>query len=290
MDFNIENIDEIVEEALSTEENTEAQTVEQTAEPQTEVQEEVISVPELPRFTRNNPPVEIYTSRFTSAEWYDKMKQKEIAVLGLGGIGSYVALLVARLSPYRLFLYDDDVVEEGNMSGQLYTTPTIGLHKATAMYRAILEYGYYSSVYTFRERYKGTSSPYPIVLCGFDNMEARKIAFIKWKDAITNYDAKNCLFIDGRLAAEEFQVFCMTGEDSWLMEKYEKEWLFDDKEAEETICSYKQTSFCANMIASVMVNLLVNFITNLCEPNIPRELPFKTVYDASLMSLKTYNV
>lgn len=71
------------------------------------------------------------------------------------------------------------------------------------------------------------------------------------------------------------------------MKKYENEWLFDDTEAEETLCSYKQTSFCANMIASVMVNLFVNFIANQCEPLIERELPFYTSYDAERMHFKT---
>jgi hypothetical protein len=63
--------------------------------------------------------------------------------------------------------------------------------------------------------------------------------------------------------------------------------LFDDSEAEETICSYKQTSFCANMIASVMVNCFVNFIANQCNPLIPRDVPFFTEYDASMMFFKT---
>ena len=97
----------------------------------------------------------------------------------------------------------------------------------------------------------------------------------------------NCLYIDGRLAAEEFQVFCIKGTDDYLMKKYEENWLFDDREAEETLCSYKQTSFCANMIASVMINLFVNFIANKCNPIIERELPFYTNYDAERMYLKT---
>ena len=69
--------------------------------------------------------------------------------------------------------------------------------------------------------------------------------------------------------------------------KYENNYLFNDSEAEETVCSYKQTTFCANMIASVIVNLFVNFVANECNPLIPRDLPFLTRYDASTMFFKT---
>jgi hypothetical protein len=43
----------------------------------------------------------------------------------------------------------------------------------------------------------------------------------------------------------------------------------------------------ANMIASVMVNLFVNFVANQCDPLVPRDLPFYTSYSAETMYYKT---
>ena len=43
----------------------------------------------------------------------------------------------------------------------------------------------------------------------------------------------------------------------------------------------------ANMIASVMVNLFVNFVANQCKPLIERDLPFYTTYSAETMYYKT---
>jgi hypothetical protein len=127
-----------------------------------------------------------------------------------------------------------------------------------------------------------------IRICGFDNMAARRGFFINFVKRISESEnPEEYLFIDGRLDAENFQVFCFTGADKYLMEKYEREWLFDDSEAAPTICSMKQTSYCANMIASVIVNLVVNFIANKCNPLVPRELPFFTYYDAERMMFKT---
>ena len=52
------------------------------------------------------------TSRFSSAIWFEKIQSKTIILAGLGGIGSWVALLLARMSPACLCLYDNDIVEE----------------------------------------------------------------------------------------------------------------------------------------------------------------------------------
>ena len=42
----------------------------------------------------------------------------------------------------------------------------------------------------------------------------------------------------------------------------------------------------ANMIASVMVNLFVNFVANQCNPIIPRDVPFFMEYTAETMFTK----
>ena len=64
------------------------------------------------------------------------------------------------------------------------------------------------------------------------------------------------------------------------MERYEREFLFNDEEVEEAPCSMKQTTYMASMIASFMTNLFVNFVANLSEPTLPYDLPFFTQYDS----------
>ena len=190
----------------------------------------------------------------------------------------------------RLIVWDDDTVDGTNLSGQLFSTLDVGRNKAESVARILSQFAQYHRTIAMDQRYTEVSSSTNIMICGFDNMEARKTFYNRWKIyvlSLAEKEREKCLFIDGRLAAEEFQVFCIKGSDAYLMKKYENEWLFDDTEAEETLCSYKQTSFCANMIASVMVNLFVNFIANQCEPLIERELPFYTNYDAERMHFKT---
>lgn len=230
------------------------------------------------------------TSRFSSAIWYENIQKKTVILAGVGGIGSYVGFLLARMKPASMFIYDDDIVEAVNMSGQLYGQSDLGRPKVSALAEMIRNYAGYSSVFATSERFTNESEASDIMICGFDNMAARRLFFNKWVNHVQSKpeeERKNCLFIDGRLAAEEFQVLCIKGDDEYNINRYSNEYLFSDAEADETICSYKQTTFCANMIASYMVNLFVNFCANQCEPLIDRDLPFLTTYNAETMYLKT---
>ena len=230
------------------------------------------------------------TSRFSSAIWYENIQKKTVILAGVGGIGSYVGFLLARMKPASMFIYDDDIVETVNMSGQLYGQSDLGRTKVSALAEMIRNYAGYSSVFAISERFTNESEASDIMICGFDNMAARRLFFNKWVNHVQSKpeeERKNCLFIDGRLAAEEFQVLCIKGDDEYNINRYNNEFLFSDAEADETICSYKQTTFCANMIASYMVNLFVNFCANQCEPLIDRDLPFLTTYNAETMYLKT---
>lgn len=232
------------------------------------------------------------TSRFSSAIWYDNIKTKNIIVAGIGGIGSYIVFLLSRMNPNNIIVFDPDIVESANLSGQLYCTTDIGVSKTTAISRMTSLYSQYMRISCFARRYEDYSTTRDIMICGFDNMAARKTFFNNWYDRVTSYpekDKKNCLFIDGRLAAENFQILCIRGDDAYNIERYKNEFLFSDEEADATICSYKQTSFCANMIASYIVNLFVNFAANQCDPLMERDLPFFIEYDASLMYFKTQN-
>lgn len=230
------------------------------------------------------------TSRFSSAIWYDNIRKKTVTLAGVGGIGSYVGFLLARMKPAFMFIYDDDIVEAVNMSGQLYGQSDLGRPKVSALAGMIRNYAGYGNVFAMTERFTDESEASDIMICGFDNMAARRLFFNKWVNHVQSKpeeERKNCLFIDGRLAAEEFQVLCIKGDDEYNINRYNDEFLFSDAEADETICSYKQTTFCANMIASYMVNLFVNFCANQCEPIIDRDLPFLTTYNAETMYLKT---
>lgn len=233
--------------------------------------------------------VEETTSRFSGAVWFDNIQTKDVTLAGLGGIGSYVAFLLGRLHINSLTIYDDDFVELGNMSGQLYDKTDVGKSKAWATYNKIQMYSDFYNINVFTERFVADSPSTNIMICGFDNMAARKTFFEAWRSQLPESGRDQYLFIDGRLAAETLQVFCIKGDDDYNINRYSTQFLFSDAEADETQCSYKQTSFMANMIGSIIVNLFVNFCANQCDVLVPRDLPFLTEYSAETMYFKVTN-
>lgn len=229
------------------------------------------------------------TSRFNSAIWFDKTRKQDVTIAGLGGIGSYVVFMLSRLDVNTMTLYDPDIVERVNLSGQLYNSNQIGDYKVDAVASMIANYSNYYSFVAKHEKLDENSMISKVTICGFDNMKARKDAFRNWTNFVARLPEEErgeCLFIDGRLAAEELQVFCIKGDDTDGERRYEP-YLFSDSQAAPTVCSYKQTTFMANMIGSIIVNLFINFVANQCNPLIDRDLPFYTEYNAETMYFKT---
>ncbi len=230
------------------------------------------------------------TIRFSGASWFEAAKDARVTIAGVGGIGSWTSLLLSRISTsVRIQLYDDDKVETVNLAGQMFSSNQVGLYKVYAAQEVIT---HFSDMYcsASSSRITSLSNIYDkIVICGFDNMEARKLLYYKWKDLAKSYPARQhgkFLFIDGRMNAEEFQIFSITGDDDYNMKRYEEEFLFSDDEVAPAVCSYKQTTYCASMIASFIINSLVNFLSNQNLENMPRQVPFYINYDAQLMHLK----
>ena len=61
------------------------------------------------------------SSRFSSAIWFKEIGKQIVTLAGLGGIGSYVAFLLGRLKVSQIIIYDDDTVDETNLSGQMFS-------------------------------------------------------------------------------------------------------------------------------------------------------------------------
>ena len=224
-------------------------------------------------------------SRFSSAPWVDTINKMNICLAGCGGIGSWTGLLLSRVHPNSLSLWDPDVVDTSNTSGQLFTFKDKGMSKVLALSRSLQDYSNYWGTIRYSYAYSVNSDAKPIMICGFDNMAARKVFFNSWEANLWKYS--NSLFIDGRLAAEEFQIFALTKDNPEGIKEYKSKYLFSDEEADATVCSYKQTSHIAAMIASYIVSIVVNFCANLSQDSpLPREVPFLTTYRADYMDLK----
>lgn len=211
---------------------------------------------------------------------------------------SWTALMLSRTNIGHLSIFDPDIVDQSNMSGQFFRTNQVGLSKINAICVNIREYSEYHCFMSYTSRF-GTANYISddITICAVDNMITRKMVFTKWKEMLVrnselhgvNFNPSKYLFIDGRLEAEEFQIFCITGDNYYGATKYRDEFLFNDSDVPDAACTYKQTTYTAAMIGSFIANLVVNFATNITNPTFNRDLPFLTTYKADIMMLTTEN-
>lgn len=202
-------------------------------------------------------------SRFRDALWFSKIEQYKIPIIvgGVGGIGSWLTLFLSRVvsSETPIIIYDTDLVEEVNLAGQLYKITDIGKSKTNAVKKITEEFSKNVNIIT-ETRYDNSSLSSPVMFSAFDNMAARRVMFDNWKKESVKYNES--IFIDGRLLAEQLQVFFVTPERIPLYEKH----LFTDDKVAELSCSYKQTSHFAATIAAKMVQGFTNwFIKDITE-------------------------
>lgn len=228
-----------------------------------------------------------YSTRFDGMDWFGPVSQSVVTLAGLGGIGSYCAFLLSRLRVLNIILYDSDVIEAANMSGQLYRVSDIGSRKSDSISGIMQDFSAFHNVIA-KGNFIEDSEASDIMICGFDNMAARKLFFRKWKNHISNLSKakrKKALFIDGRLSVDEFQIYSLTGDDDFNISKYESEALFRDVDSESVVCSMKQTSYLATMIASCMINIFVNFCSGISSTVSLRTVPYLTSYVSDLVKL-----
>lgn len=228
--------------------------------------------------------VEPQYGRVKGASWFPLLYKKDVMVLGQGGIGSWTSLLLSRIG-CSLHLFDMDTYEDHNMTGQVVSFDQIGSNKAVAMARVINNFSPKAIVLAYPEKYKEDTFTNQIVICGFDNMKARKVAFNNWVKMVSELPTEErgqCFFQDGRLLAEQLQIFNIPGDRGDLIEQYDDDYLFDDEQVAEAECTFKQTSHCAAMIASHMVGFLTNWISNLDAKDKGnkgvRQVPFRYEY------------
>ena len=209
--------------------------------------------------------------RFQGLDWYSQDDAPVVVVGGAGGIGSWLSFFLARAN-FNVTLSDFDTVEEHNIGGQLFKRNQIGMYKAEAVGRNVSEFST-NTINAQIVKITEETATHEFMFSAFDNMDARRAMFKVWKRSWNSMNRP--IFIDGRLNAEQFQIFCVTPENA---DVYERIHLFNDSEVEDAPCSAQQTTHTAAMIAGHMVGFFTNHITNINLRDGVREIPFMYEY------------
>ena len=117
-----------------------------------------------------------------------KLKKAEVCILGLGGLGSNVAILLARAGIGYLKLIDFDVVEASNLNRQQYRISHIGMKKTEAIKTIIKEINPFVEIETLdikvdRENIYSIVRDIEIVVEAFDRAETKAMTI---EELLTN--------------------------------------------------------------------------------------------------------
>jgi molybdopterin/thiamine biosynthesis adenylyltransferase len=229
--------------------------------------------------------------RWSGFDWADQ--QKQIMMIGAGGIGSWTCLSLSRIM-HEIIIIDGDMVDQTNVQGgQMYRTKDVGTTKVSAVVNICREFGCVNEIMSIPEMYSEPIGMADICITGLDNMAARKQIFEEWERHVASVkevtDDRKFLFIDGRMAGELCEVFIVDGDKPEQLEEY-KTWLFDDAEIEDLDCTMKQTTFVAMSIAAFITSSLCNWLANNKLGMEFKEVPFHQRFYAPMLEFKTESV
>ena len=119
---------------------------------------------------------------------FEKLKKAKVCILGLGGLGSNVAILLARAGIGYLKLVDFDIVEASNLNRQQYRISNIGMKKTEAMKTIIKEINPFIEVEILdikvnRENIHSIVGDIEIVVEAFDRAETKAMTL---EELLTN--------------------------------------------------------------------------------------------------------
>ncbi len=129
----------------------------------------------------------------------DKLLNTTVAICGLGGLGSNIAVSLARLGVGKLILIDYDKVDITNLHRQQYKAGQVGMEKAFALKNNLLEISPYINIDSFVEKIDESNmdrllKPADIICEAFDN-PVNKAMLVNY--VLENYHSKYLVAASG---------------------------------------------------------------------------------------------
>ena len=141
----------------------------------------------------------------------DRLGRAQIAVFGLGGVGSYAVEALARCGVGSLTLVDHDVVSATNINRQLFALhSTIGRKKVQVAKERIRDIDENILVHTYETFYnKDTSGMfdlrgYDYIVDAIDSMESKLLLIEQAK--LCHTPVISCLATEGKLNPSRFEI------------------------------------------------------------------------------------
>ena len=163
----------------------------------------------------------------------DEFKGVKVAIIGVGAVGSHVALQLAQMGFCKpncgeLHVYDMDIVEEHNLPNQAYMMKHVGMPKVDALASLIKDkMGF--DIHTHNERVTEDSDATHIradyTFLAVDSMETRKMIF----EHMLKFNSFTKLMVEARMGSTEGMVFAVNPQSYDLSKVWLSKWYSDEE-------------------------------------------------------------
>jgi len=174
----------------------------------------------------------------------ERLHTTPIKIIGAGSVGSFTCLSLVKMGAQMVEVWDDDTIDEVNISNQFYRIKDIGEFKVDALQSII---GNFEEVSIMNNpvKYVGNEDKLNgIVIVALDSMLPRKRIW----ESIKNKDNVD-LFIDPRMGGRVARIYAVNPRNG--VEEYEAT-LYDDDEADDERCTERTIIYNVLGISSLI--------------------------------------
>jgi len=174
------------------------------------------------------------------------MDDLETTIIGVGGIGSWLALALGKMGLPSFRIYDADIVEAPNIPTQAFRLEDEGKGKVQAMQEILIAFTG-CSITAIPEHFAGQERLKGIVICAVDKMDTRIDIWQKF----VRFNPMISLYVEARMGAEELRVYSLKPTDPDLVHRYEGN-LYPSSEAFQAPCTEKSIAYTVFTSAGII--------------------------------------
>lgn len=198
---------------------------------------------------------ELNLSRQTKLVPYNDINNYTLKVFGVGSIGSHMVKTAAKCGFKNIEVYDNDIVEEENISAQAFDFRHIGEKKVIAMADIIKESAGIKIIPQHGLVTEDTEiepDSNTIYCCFFDSFEGRKMIF----DKLKNYPI---IFVDGRIGQFNMRHYLINCGEQEEANEYEA--TLTTGKSSDLECGEKACAPINTQIGGMIIMNIINYIT-----------------------------
>jgi len=193
----------------------------------------------------------------------EKLGQGKVGIIGVGSVGSFTALTLAKMGVGKVVGYDEDGVSIHNLPAQFFGKKDVGQFKVDALAGLLEEFT--DTDYVPNNKFYKNQKLQETTIVATDNMASRKLV---WEQFLKQPQAH--YLIEARMGAELAKIYTIRDKTKKTQAFYEKTLHSDDK-SYKLPCTARTIIYNVLMISSLITRAYKAIIN---DEQFPKELIF----------------